>query len=326
MVGRLLAVALAALGLLLLGGSQLGGFEEAQEALLRWTSSPVARLHQPAEPEAGAKLIAKEVKEEATVAVAKPAFLQKQEEPKPEEPQQDEMTRRCERMRPIVMCHRACGRDHACHVACPKPGCAHMAGKVEAVLKCHGACQPGDRACHHACPRPFLHFAQRCMGAMEERLHANCSGLEPVMKCHGSCGRDHECHVKCPRPQCPNLRAEVEATLKCHGFCRDDRECHHRCPNPMWRMARQCDRSLEEMKCLKLCSPGDDECRKACSEPFGRGHHGEHHHGEHHHGHHHGHFGGLFRHRHHGHHGHHEGTEEIEVEPIWWHRMLASHA
>merc|ERR1712032_1136871 len=94
---------------------------------------------------------------------------------------------KCEMLKPLKACHEKCHHDHACHEACALPEDPKMANKVKDILKCHGACKPGDRECHHACGRPFGKLSQKC------------DSMGEVKTCHKSCGMDSTCHHKCPK-------------------------------------------------------------------------------------------------------------------------------
>jgi len=98
---------------------------------------------------------------------------------------------KCDKFQPVWTCHKECRRNrggHACHAQCPLPDCPKLASKMQAAMQCHQQCGSGDCSCHRACPHPMAHIKQRC-----HMLHE-------VEACHEECEPgDQACHHACPK-------------------------------------------------------------------------------------------------------------------------------
>eukprot|EP00438_Fugacium_kawagutii_P009439 Skav202050 [mRNA] locus=scaffold1138:406507:407943:- [translate_table: standard] len=275
----------------------------------------------------------------------------------------ENMQKKCDEGFKIINCHKQCGEDLKCHDSCPLPECPKMAAKVKEVIQCNAKCG-SDFACRTSCNLPVKRFVEMCSNLKKPHLEdvrpppaqfivsnfqacqtqcagnvecmegcpkpfwlkfkRTCQEAIPIMECHQSCGRDHACHVKCPLPSCPHMKAQVQETLKCHAQC-EDQECHHMCPKPMKETLLKCKAFEEAQQCHGKCE--DFKCHHECPKArlwqfFGQQdhhdgfHHHEHEHGErdhqddihnlqHHDGFHHHHDG--FHHHHDGFHHHHDG-------------------
>eukprot|EP00932_Pfiesteria_piscicida_P010594 SRR837773.21569.p1 GENE.SRR837773.21569~~SRR837773.21569.p1 ORF type:complete len:122 (+),score=15.35 SRR837773.21569:52-366(+) len=60
-------------------------------------------------------------------------------------------------------------------------------------------------------------------------VEAKCQDLKPVVECHHKCAWSHECHEKCPLPDCDVMAGKIKEAIKCHGDCGHNYGCHHRC-------------------------------------------------------------------------------------------------
>lgn len=245
------------------------------------------------------------------------------------------MVKACQDYPAIKACHATC-KDTDCG-KCPKfemdqmneiyakhpERAEHMAEKmcpkIEKAHACHEACTPGDRECHHKCPSMRHHGGHGQWPRHDDHgehgdwphhgEHGHKQKFMKMMKearaCHEKCGKDVDCHSKCPKPWAPIVKAcqDFPAIKACHTQCDINKwarnansECDDKCPkfeaewinkkyakNPerATKMAEaKCPLVLKVHACHEACTPGDFECHHKCPHPMFHGHHGKHHDGE----------------------------------------------
>lgn len=197
---------------------------------------------------------------------------------------------------------------------------------------CHQACSPEDMECHHKCHgENHQHGGWHHHGDHHdddhhkhghhhgddhgddhhhkhhghdddhhENHHQHWKKMKKVMKkammCHATCGKDVECHKKCPKPFAVFVKAceDFPAIQKCRTECKDA-ECTDKCPKfeKEWmnkKMAKfpervmkmgekKCPMVLKAHACHQACTPGDFQCHHKCPHmfPFQHGKWGGHH-------------------------------------------------
>merc|ERR1712072_558151 len=102
-------------------------------------------------------------------------------------------------------------------------------------------------------------------------VEARCPMLEKTHACHKTCGKDVECHAKCPKPWAPFVKAcqEFPAIKACHAKC-EGAECEKcrkfdmewmneklaKTPELVVKMAEaKCPMIEEAHACHKVCRP-----------------------------------------------------------------------
>eukprot|EP00448_Togula_jolla_P003610 CAMPEP_0170614116 /NCGR_PEP_ID=MMETSP0224-20130122/24628_1 /TAXON_ID=285029 /ORGANISM="Togula jolla, Strain CCCM 725" /LENGTH=424 /DNA_ID=CAMNT_0010939751 /DNA_START=60 /DNA_END=1334 /DNA_ORIENTATION=+ len=119
------------------------------------------------------------------------------------------------------------------------------------------------KQCHHTCGHD--HDCHEKCPKPWLHLQQKCEKFEPILSCHKKCWHDHACHMKCPLPTCPKKAEKIKMALQCHGACaHGDHDCHRNCPRPFHMFAQKCQVLQESLTCHKGCDHGDVACHHAC--------------------------------------------------------------
>jgi len=183
-----------------------------------------------------------------------------------------------------VLCSKTCGKDKACHGACPKHWDEKLAQceKFEAVV----ACMKGSGS-HSTCPHldnetkvdliqePWSlpkdianHVADYLLPQEKDVSH------EEVRVCHMKCGEDHECHHKCPGGPRKKFQEEcstLDQASACHHACEQSEtkcpfkkiECHFKCPMSMPSSVKELKGLTDHVLCHTTCGQ-DKTCHATC--------------------------------------------------------------
>eukprot|EP00931_Biecheleriopsis_adriatica_P074426 TRINITY_DN48484_c0_g1_i1.p1 TRINITY_DN48484_c0_g1~~TRINITY_DN48484_c0_g1_i1.p1 ORF type:complete len:348 (+),score=71.34 TRINITY_DN48484_c0_g1_i1:73-1116(+) len=134
----------------------------------------------------------------------------------------------------VHSCHAGCGRDHACHHACPKGQWGALKEQcvtLDSQIACHKACKTQETAC----PFKKMSCHMRCPKSMPESIE-EVKAMAEHMACHFDCGKDHQCHKSCPVAEQWTERkekcAKYELVSACHKGCHGQGyDCHVQCPH-----------------------------------------------------------------------------------------------